>query len=245
MSANAPEIRRGVVAPIECLKEGWAGIKDQYWLFLGIVFVGAFVGGAIPVVLFGPMMCGVYLCLLRKLRGQPVDFAMLFKGFDYFVPGLVAAAFQFIPMFIVLVPFYIVMFVLMMTSAPSGRVSQDEQSAYLLTIVVLYFGFMLIVMIVTFAVMIFFMFPYALIVDRKMSGLDAVKASAKAGAANLGGILGLLLLNFLLVLAGVLVCYVGAFLTMPISFASYATAYRKIFGDPPQVSSDMPLPAAA
>lgn len=245
MNAKTPEIRRGVVAPIECLKEGWAGIKDQYWLFLGIVFVGAFVGGAIPVVLFGPMMCGVYLCLLRKLRGQPVDFAMLFKGFDYFVPGLVAAAFQFIPMFIVLVPFYIVMFVLMMTSAPSGRGSQDEQSAYLLTILLLYFGFMVIVVIVSFAVMIFFMFPYALIVDRKMSGLDAVKASAKAGVANLGGILGLLLLNFLLVLAGVLVCYVGAFFTLPISFASYATAYRKIFGDPPQVSPDMPIPAAA
>lgn len=245
MSANAPEIRRGVVAPIECLKEGWAGIKDQYWLFLGIVFVGAFVGGAIPVVLFGPMMCGVYLCLLRQLRGQPVDFGMLFKGFDYFMPGLVAAAIQFIPMFIVLAPFYIVMFVLMMTSAPSGRGTRDEQSAYLLTIVLLYFGFMVIVLIVSFAVMIFFMFPYALIVDRKMSGLDAVKASAKAGAANFGGIFGLLLLNFLLILAGVLVCYVGAFFTLPISFASYATAYRKIFGDPPQVSSDMPLPSAA
>lgn len=245
MSANAPEIRRGVVSPVECLKEGWAGIKDQYWLFLGIVFVGAFVGGAIPVVLFGPMMCGVYLCLLRKLRGQPVDFGMLFKGFDYFVPGLVAAAIQFIPMFIVLAPFYIVMFVLMMTSAPSGGSSQDETSAYLLTLVLLYFGFMVIVLIVSFAVMIFFMFPYALIVDRKMSGLDAVKASARAGAANFGGIFGLLLLNFLLVFAGVLVCYVGAFFTLPISFASYATAYRKIFGDPPQVSPDIPLPAAA
>lgn len=245
MTANTPEIRRGAVSPMECLKEGWAGIKDQYWLFLGIVFVGAFVGGAVPVVLFGPMMCGVYLCLLRKLRGQPVEFAMLFKGFDYFLPGLVAAAIQFIPMFVILVPFYIVMFVMMMSQAPQGRVSPDEASAYLMTILLLYFGFMIIVLIVSFAIMIFFLFPYALIVDRKMAGLDAVKTSMKAGAANFGGILGLLLLNFLLILAGVLVCYVGAFFTMPISFASYATAYRKIFGDPPQAAESEPTTAAA
>lgn len=244
MTATAPEIRRGVVAPIECLKEGWAGIKDQYWLFFGIVFVGAFVGGAIPIVLFGPMMCGVWLCLLRKLRGQPVEFAMLFKGFDYFVPSLVAAAIQLIPMFVILVPFYVIMFIVMMTSAPRGRVTPDETSAYFLTIVLLYLAFMIVVLIVSFAVMIFFLFPYALIVDRKLSGLDAVKLSIKAGVANFGGILGLLMLNFLLIIAGVLVCYVGAFFTMPISFASYATAYRKIFGDPPSAEG-VPVGLAA
>src|SRR6185503_4655342 len=199
---------------------------------LGIVFVGAFIGGAVPVVLYGPMMCGVFLCLLRKLRGQPVEFALMFKGFDYFVPGLVAAAIQFIPMIVVLVPFYIIMFVVMMTSAPSGRASSDEASAYLFMIVMMYFGFMFLILIVSFAIMIFFLFPFALIVDRGMSGLDAVKTSIKAGTANFGGIFVLLLLNFLLILAGVLVCYVGAFFTMPISWASYATAYRKIFGDP-------------
>lgn len=244
MTPYTPEIRRGVISPVACLKEGWAGIKDQYWLFLGIVFVGAFVGGAVPVVLFGPMMCGVYLCLLRKLRGQPVDFAMMFKGFDYFVPGLVAAAIQFIPMFVILVPFYIIMFVIMMSQAPHGRASPDEASAYLTTMLLVYFAFMAVVLFVSLIVMIFFLFPYALIVDRKMSGLEAVKASAKAGIANFGGILGLLLLNFLLVLAGVLVCYVGAFLTIPISFASYATAYRKVFGDPPEAAEAGSITAA-
>ena len=236
MTVNPPEIRRGVISPMECLKEGWAGIKDQYWLFFGIMFVGLFIGSAVPVVLYGPMMCGVFLCLLRKLRGQPVEFAMLFKGFDYFMPGLVAAAIQSIPMFVVLVPFYIIMFVLMMASAPSGRGSSEEASAYVLTVVLLYFAFLVVVLIVSLVIMIFFLFPYALIVDRKMSGLDAVKLSIKAGTANFGGIFALLLLNFLLVIAGVFVCYVGAFFTLPLSWASYATAYRKIFGDPLQIA---------
>jgi hypothetical protein len=244
MTPNPTEFRRGVIAPMGCLKEGWAGVKDQYWLFLGIVFIGAFVGGAVPIVLFGPMMCGVWLCLLRKLRGESVEFGMLFKGFDYFVPGLVAAAIQFVPMFIVAVPFYIVLFIIMM-SAPSGHVTQAEASDYLATIFIWYLVFMLVILVVSFAVMIFFLFPYALIVDRKLSGLDAIKLSIKAGSANFGGILGLLLLNFLLILVGVLACYVGAFFTMPISFASYATAYRKIFGDPPQASDAFQQPLAA
>jgi uncharacterized membrane protein len=147
-------------------------------------------------------------------------------------------------MFIVAVPFYIVLFIIMM-SAPSGHVTQAEASDYLATIFIWYLVFMLVILVVSFAVMIFFLFPYALIVDRKLSGLDAIKLSIKAGSANFGGILGLLLLNFLLILVGVLACYVGAFFTMPISFASYATAYRKIFGDPPQASDAFQQPLAA
>src|SRR6185503_2782728 len=92
-----PEFISGAIAPVECLKEGWATIKDRYWLFLGISFVTMLIGGAVPVVLVGPMMCGLYLCLFAKMRGEPVEFGMLFKGFDYFMPGLIAAAISTLP----------------------------------------------------------------------------------------------------------------------------------------------------
>src|SRR2546422_6252409 len=87
----------GVVSPIECLNAGWATIKDRYWLFLGMTLVATLIGGAVPIVLVGPMMCGLYMCLLAKMRGEPIEFGLLFKGFDYFVPALVAAAFQIVP----------------------------------------------------------------------------------------------------------------------------------------------------
>ena len=32
------------------------------------------IGGAVPIVLIGPMMCGLYLCLFAQMRGQPVEF---------------------------------------------------------------------------------------------------------------------------------------------------------------------------
>src|SRR5256886_17497275 len=82
-------------------------IKDQYWLFLGISLVGILIGGAVPIVLLGPMMVGIFLCLLQRQRGEPVEFGTLFKGFEQFVPGLVVAAFKMIPIFIILVPYYI------------------------------------------------------------------------------------------------------------------------------------------
>jgi len=245
MTPNLPEIRRGVVSPIECLKEGWAAIKGQYWLIFGIVFVGVLIGNAVPVFLWGPMMCGIYLCLLRKLRGQPLDFAMLFKGFDYFAQSLIPAALQFLPGLVMFVLYFIVLLVYATTAAPRGYVTQAEASEYFTTMMLMYLGFIIAFIVVAWGVMIFLLFSYALIVDRGLSGWDSVKTSANAGLANFPGILALLLLSLLLMFAGVLACYVGAFLTWPIALASWTVAYRRIFGDPPQTDDGLPSAAAA
>src|SRR6267142_2182657 len=113
MTPENTDFRTGVIKPVECLKEGWALIKDQYWLFFGISLVGILIGGAVPIVLLGPMMIGIFLCLLQKQRGEPVEFGTLFKGFEQFVPGLVVAALKMIPVIIVLVPYYIILLVVM------------------------------------------------------------------------------------------------------------------------------------
>ena len=82
MDPNPTEFRSGVIAPVECVKEAWQLIKDRYWLFFGISLVGMLIGGAFAIVLLGPMMCGIYLCLLQQHRGENVEFGTLFKGFD-------------------------------------------------------------------------------------------------------------------------------------------------------------------
>ncbi|MDX6290166.1 MAG: hypothetical protein QOH42_1965 [Blastocatellia bacterium] len=246
MTPDNIEFRTGVIKPVECLKEGWALIKDQYWLFLGIVIVGIFVGGAVPLVLIGPMMVGIYLCFFRRMRGETVEFGTLFKGFDYFAQGLIAALIQMIPMVVVMVPAYIIMFVLMMTSLPRGGGSMDPEasSRFLFT----FFGFELVFLVVMIAVGlivgIFFMFAFPLIADRGLSGLEATKLSIKAGKANFGGILSLLLLNFAIGMLGVLACYIGVFFIMPISLASYAVAYRRVFPPLSQNFASPPPPPA-
>ncbi|MBC7901264.1 MAG: hypothetical protein H7070_14555, partial [Saprospiraceae bacterium] len=68
------EFRTGVIKPIEVYKEAWEMIKDQYWIVFAVTLVGMLIGGAVPIVLIGPMMCGIYLVLFQKHEGRPVDF---------------------------------------------------------------------------------------------------------------------------------------------------------------------------
>ena len=246
MTPNNVQFRTGVIKPVECVKEAWALIKDQYWLFLGIILVGVFIGGAVPIVLSGPMMVGIFICLFRRMRGEPVEFGNLFKGFDYFAQSLIAALIQMIPMVVIIVPFYIIMFVFMMTSMPrgGGRMDPDESARFMFTFFGLEIVFVTVIVAVAIVVNIFFMFAFPLIADRGLSGLDAVKLSIKAGKANFGGILLLLLANFGLGMLGVLACYVGVFFIMPISFASYAVAFRRVFPEVFQNFASPPPPPA-
>jgi len=246
MTPDNLDFRTGVIRPVECLKEAWALIKDQYWLFLGIVFVGIFIGGVVPIVLLGPMMVGIYLCLFRKMRGEPVEFGTLFKGFDYFAQSLIAALLQMIPMVVVMVPSYIIFFAVMITSMPrGGRTNPDDASAFVFTILGLELVFIVVIMAVAIVVTVFFLFAFPLIPDRNLSGLDAVKLSIKAAKANFGGVLGLILLNVGLGILGVLCCYVGVFLIAPISLASHAIAYRRVFPEVSQTFASPPPPPAS
>jgi len=246
MTPDNIQFRTGVIKPVECVKEGWALIKDQYWLFLGIVFVGIFVGGAVPIVLIGPMMVGIYMCFFRRMRGEPVDFGLLFKGFDHFAQSLIAAVIQMIPLIVVMVPAYIIMFAIMMTSMPrgGGRMDPDASSRFLITFLGFELVFVTVICAVGIVVGIFFLFAFPLIADRGLSGLDATKLSIKAGKANFGGILSLLLLNLAMGIVGVLACYVGVFFLMPVSLASYAVAYRRVFPALSQNFASPPPPPA-
>ena len=134
MDADFVEFRRGVVAPMECIKEGWALIKEDYWLFFGITIVGLLLGGLIPIILMGPMMVGVFLCLQQRQRNHPVEFGLLFKGFDQFVAGLIATVLRMIPIFILLIPYYIFLFGTMAFMPKNHDPSPDEARALVMSI---------------------------------------------------------------------------------------------------------------
>ncbi|HEY0323230.1 MAG TPA: hypothetical protein VGC66_19900 [Pyrinomonadaceae bacterium] len=228
MSANLPEFNRGAVRPVECLRGGWNLIKDQYWLFLGMAFVALFIGSAVPLgILLGPMMCGLYMAFFRRQRGEPVTFELLFKGFDFFGDSLVATLVQVVPMFLVVVPTYIisVAYLTISMNQPGRRGQPPDMFPFIVFFIVIF----VVIMTVSLIIHMFFAFTYPLIVDRRLSGINAVKTSIKAAAANLGGVLGLALLTMLLGIAGVLLCYVGAIFVLPINFAAWSIAYRQVF----------------
>lgn len=245
MTPDNLQFRTGVIKPVECLKEGWALVKDQYWLFLGISVVAMLIGGAIPIVLLGPMMVGVFLCLLQQMRNEQVEFGTLFKGFDYFVQGLIVAVIKVLPIIILIVPFYIIMFTVMMTTMPRGRAHPEDAAGFMFAFFGLEMVFVVVLMVVSITIETLFMFAFPLVADRKLAGFDAIKLSFKAAKANFGGVLGLILLNACLGFVGLLCCVVGLYFVLPVSFASHAVAYRRVFPEGLQNFASPPPPPAS
>jgi uncharacterized membrane protein len=78
-----------------------------------------------------------------------------------------------------------------------------------------------------------FPFAYQLVVEHKMSGWKAIKLSARASRANLGGVLGLVLIEIILGSLGIVLCCIGLFFVMPVMKGAWAVAYRQVFPAPP------------
>jgi len=227
-AATPIEFRRNAVEPTECIKAGWNLIKNQYWLFVGITAVGVLIGSLVPLgILMGPMMCGLYLALFQTRRGNPIEFGTLFKGFDYFGDSVVATLIHMIPVVVIFVPSYILFYVGLFMMIGQGG---EPNSGAMLGFFGFFALFWLVMLVVLIAVSVVFTFAYPLIVDRRLSGIEAVKLSVKAALANFWRLLGLLLMTGLMSFVGVLFCYVGAFFVMPLSFAAIATAYEQVFG---------------
>lgn len=84
----------------------------------------------------------------------------------------------------------------------------------------------------------FFFYPFAFIVDKKMSAMDAVKASWNLVAKDYGRHLTLYLLILLLNFLGFLACFVGVIFTSVLGTIALAVAYNDL------VPSEEVLPIA-
>jgi hypothetical protein len=219
---NQTEFRIGAIRPVECFKEAWEIIKPQFWLLFGITLVGAMIGSATLYILLGAMVCGIYYCYLQVIDGQQITFDDLFKGLGFWLPGLIVTIFFIVP---TLVFFAIAYLPIVITIIAKPNIGTDELWAIV--------GVNLVVDIIFSVVMVCFhtllMFSYSLVVDRKLTAVQAMKTSARAVWANLGGVAKLYGVGFLVTLAGMLVFCIGVYLTIPLVAAANVVAYRKIF----------------
>ena len=232
---------RKAVEPIACFKAGFELAKQQYWLMFGIGAVGILIASVVPLgILMGPMMCGIYLSYFQLYRGQPVEFGTLFKGFDYFGQSLIATLIHILPILVVFVPGYLVFYIgffLLMQSQGS-----NPDPAVMMSFLGIAGLFWLLMFLFIMVVSVLFTFAYPLIVDRGLTGVDAVKLSVKAALANFWRLLGLFLLNALVSFVGLLFCYIGALFVLPISFGALAMAYERVFGLSAAAAANVPPP---
>lgn len=226
--SEAVAIRQVEIDPVGCYKQALELVSGKYWLLLGVSAVGMMIGGAVPVVLIGPMMCGVYMCFLERYRGRDFEFDLLFKGFDLFVPSLIASLIMTGILMLVLIPVCILMFASAFMTIASSQAEGAQAVAPAIASLGAVFAVLLFLALMV-VVSAFFIFAFPLIVDRRLTGPAAIAASARAVAKNFWGVFGLTLIGMVLSLVGVLACYVGSFFILPISLAAMTVAYRKVF----------------
>jgi hypothetical protein len=216
------EFRTGVIRPIECFKEGWELIKDQYWLLFAISLVGVLIGGASMYILLGAMICGIFYCYFQKIDGKTLKFEDLFKGFSYFVPSLLLMLVVIIPTIVLMAIIYVP---LIIAVAAGKNLNSDE----LLTIFLggLAVDIVFTIIMVCFHTLLMFAFP--LVVDRNLPALQAIKLSIRAVWANLSGVAGLFGVGFVINILGALACGIGAYFVIPIVISGNIVAYRKVF----------------
>lgn len=218
------------IAPFAYIGEAWERVKGQYWMFLAVSVVGMLLAGLVPMaVMLGPMMCGIYLCFRQQGRGEPVKFETLFKGFDRFLESFIAALLMMAASLVVVVP---VIFLALFSGIFVGVLgaSHAPEEGMAAVVILLAVGGFLLILLASVLVGLLFSFTFPLIVDRGLSGLEAVKLSWRAAWANIWGLVGLGLATFALSLAGLCFCYIGAFLVMPITFGVHWITYERVFG---------------
>lgn len=222
------EFYRSAINPGDCISNAWSLVSQNFGLFLGISALGMILAGCIPCVslfIAGPIVAGIYYVFLRQMRGEPVDFGMMFKGFEFFVPAMVIGLIMAIPEIMGQgIRISIDIADIGIQSQGDGRYAGLSAGLAILALVVA-----LVVIVIGFVIRISLFFALPLIVEKKMSVGDAIKLSASAGWANFGGIFLLSILEALIMIAGILALCIGIFFVLPIIYAANAFAYRQVF----------------
>ncbi len=219
-------MRRVNVNPVELFKRGYALLGDQYWLFLGMSLVAILIGSLIPFgILMPPLLVGLFFALMGREQGRTIEFGTLFRGFDKFGDSLIAYLIMMAVAFVVIIPLAIIFVAAMIMFAATNG---EGDAMFMMAMLVLY----PLVLVVSVACYVPFVFTYQLIADRGLTGMEAAKMSARGAWANLGGVLWYMFVSGLISLVLMMMCYVPLIFFLPISFASAFVLYRDIYAQP-------------
>jgi len=234
---NNVEFLRGAISAGDCVSTGWELVKRRYGLYLGMSLLTLVFVGCLPIINFfimGPTLGGLYYVFLRDMRGEPVEFGMMFEGFKKFVPLMIVGLIQNIPGIIYNILSLGFNMAQIVTDLGSQRRNFYQSSSPDFPIAA---GVLVIIAIVALVFIVFsilwyvaFFFSIPLVMERDLSPMEAIKLSARAGFSNIGGFILLVILLALVGLLGVIMCFFGVLLiSVPVTYAAYAVAYRQVF----------------
>lgn len=216
------EFRRGVIAPVDTFREAWQLVKSDYPLLFVVTIIGVLLGSIVPIILTGPFVCGIYLCFLDKYDGRELRLDRVFEGFRFWRQSILIMAAILIPVAIVVAAVYLPLFL----AAISG-VEMTEAELWRFIAVTIATEAVLAFVMVCFHTLLVFAIP--LVVDRGMTGVSAIRLSARAVWANLSGIVGVMAIGMVVSIVGYLMLCFGIYFVMPLLVALSVVAYRKVF----------------
>jgi serine/threonine protein kinase/capsular polysaccharide biosynthesis protein len=209
-----------------CLRRGWALVRSDFWpvvgitaLILALLSAVSSVGqvshsagnvhfdtSVLGILLGGPLLGGLYLYFLKKIRGEKVRVETAFSGFSHSLLHLILASF--------------------------------------VTGVLTMLGFLCLILPGIFLCVSWF-FTLPLVIDKRLDFWPAMRLSLRTICKHWWKFLAFLLVLVLFNVCGVLLCLVGVFITLPVSFAALMYAYEDIFNPPglpsaPPVGSSVP-----
>jgi uncharacterized membrane protein len=77
--------------PGKWIGEGWEIVKADMGNYVLLALAVIVLSSMVPFIIQGPLMAGFHIYCMKRLLGRSAEFADLFKGFNFFVPTLVAS----------------------------------------------------------------------------------------------------------------------------------------------------------
>ncbi|CAN5313984.1 hypothetical protein BH20ACI2_BH20ACI2_24180 [soil metagenome] len=228
----------GAIDAGECVSGGWNLVKPNYWMYFGITLLAVLLISCIPCVnffLIGPVGVGVYYVLLKGMRSEPVDFGMMFKGFEKFVPAMVVGLIQGLPGIIwTVIDYGVNIASLIGGSGNGGSFGNFYQAEIFEAPFLAGFTFAYVILGIIFAVVsvvwgLTFVFALPILAEHDLGPIEALTLSARAAWSNIGGLILLVLIQIFLAILGVMALCIGVFFVIPVLYAANAFAYRQVF----------------
>jgi hypothetical protein len=228
-----------------CLNHAWEVFKADpgiiigvsllvYLAIMGIAIVSMAIpaaGSLVSLALNGPLMGGLWLFYIKRVRSHPAGVADAFSGFGprftqlmltSIIPGLIS--------FGVIALFGIVAAILLPSLALAGRARGGPPpgaATFLIPLSILLFIGILVMVYLTTC----WMFGLALVADKGLRFWPALELSRRVVSKHWWMTFWLLVVMGFLAVIGAMACGLGMLVTAPVAFAMVVSHYQRVFGD--------------
>ena len=223
---------------IDTIRRGAQLVFDDPLSAIGVTLVGGVtlgvcgfvpcVGTIAQIIVTGPVFAGWQLYWIRRLRGVPATVWDVFESFSS--PLLSQIVLEYV---VVMLASLVLILPLLGLGFATMAAAVAAQDFAMLVLTTGWTAIFLIAVTGSVYLTVSWMFALPLILDKGLPFWPAMQLSRRVAHRFLLPLVGMLLLCWLIMVAGLLALCVGILISAPIVIASMTCAYEDLFGDAP------------